>query len=354
MPYGEIFEDEGMIVMDEFNTIVKIVREAMPLVQSGIPAIVGGFITAMFMRGNTNRAEFEKIKAGKVKEAVDALVDSRELTLTELVKCKNLLKIAEIADKEYSKQTGGKREFSDNQEPYDFDWFLRYFESAGNVSNEDMQQIWAKLLAKEVECVGRFSIRTINTLANMSPFEANLFRQFSFAILEFSYAVFMVPGLIEAYCVPPGHEFSNSLIEPLYDCGLTAQEPIKHHSTITPSTHNCICLQIVNKAGSCIIDNIGEINIDIEYYLIALTQSGRELYRLISDEALWPTMIPSISVQPVEIDCTFSERKTEPIEIVKSAARIIKKNNNNPNLVLRLVTKKASLNGIFECGEVFE
>jgi hypothetical protein len=39
--------------MDVFNRLINIVRDAMPVVQSGIPEVVGGFITAMFLRGNT-------------------------------------------------------------------------------------------------------------------------------------------------------------------------------------------------------------------------------------------------------------------------------------------------------------
>lgn len=34
--------------MDEFNSIVEIINNALPMVQSGIPAITGGFITACF------------------------------------------------------------------------------------------------------------------------------------------------------------------------------------------------------------------------------------------------------------------------------------------------------------------
>ena len=89
--------------MDDFNSIVNMVKETLPLVQSGIPALVGGFVTAMFLRGNTRRQEFEKIKVGKIKEAIDDLVDSHELTLTEMVKCKNLLKIAKIVFFAYKK-----------------------------------------------------------------------------------------------------------------------------------------------------------------------------------------------------------------------------------------------------------
>jgi len=159
--------------MDTFNSLIHTVKGAMPIVQSGIPAIVGGFVTAMFLRGNTQRAEFEKIKAGKIQEAVDDLVKSHELTLTELVKCKNLLQIAELAEREY--KTKSREHKTKMNEEFDFDWFLRFFEAAGNINNRDMQILWARILAGEVYSRGTFSLRTIETLRNMTQYEAKMF-----------------------------------------------------------------------------------------------------------------------------------------------------------------------------------
>lgn len=170
--------------MDKFNSLVEIVKDAMPLVNSAIPALTGGFITAMFLRGNTRRSEFEKIKAGKVKEAINELVQNRELTLTELVKCKNLVKIAELADQEYTKRS--ENNASDNT-PFDFDWFLRFFESAGNVSNEDMQLLWARILCDEYQKRGSFSFRTLELLRNLSKNEGLLFKSCSRFRIETPY-----------------------------------------------------------------------------------------------------------------------------------------------------------------------
>jgi hypothetical protein len=159
--------------MDEFNSIVEIINNALPMVQSGIPAITGGFITAMFLRGNTRRKEFEKIKLGKINEAINDLVDSRELTLTELMKCRNLLKIAEMADEEYAKDN---RKNKTERSTFDFDWFLRFFESAGNISNKDMQQLWAKVLNEEYKKPNSHSYRTLEKLYHLSKNEASLFK----------------------------------------------------------------------------------------------------------------------------------------------------------------------------------
>ncbi len=48
------------------------------------------------------------------------------------------------------------------------DWIHIYFESAKNTSDEYMQNIWAKLLAKELETPDSFSYKTLNVLKNMT------------------------------------------------------------------------------------------------------------------------------------------------------------------------------------------
>ena len=150
----------------------------MPLVQSGIPALVGGFVTAMFLRGNTSRQEFEKIKAGKINEVIDALVESRELTLTELVKCKNMLTIAKLADEQNSKNNTEKEHNSGNN-TYDFGWFLRFFEAAGNVTDKEMQTIWAKVLANEVRDSGKVHPAFIEIMKQLNLFDVDFLSHIS-------------------------------------------------------------------------------------------------------------------------------------------------------------------------------
>ena len=62
-----------------------------------------------------------------------------------------------------------------NHEP-DPDWTARFFDHAQDVSSEDMQKIWAKILAGEVESPGRTSLRTLETLRNMTKGDAQMFR----------------------------------------------------------------------------------------------------------------------------------------------------------------------------------
>lgn len=159
--------------MDDFNSLVQIINNSMPVVRSSISALVGGFISAMFLRGNTSRAEFEKIKAGKINEALEDLLSNRELTLTEMLKCKNMLEIAQKADTIYSKAE--KNNDQNEKKEFEFDWFLRFFEAAGSISNKDMQMLYAQILKGEIENPGRTSFRTLELLRNMTADEADLF-----------------------------------------------------------------------------------------------------------------------------------------------------------------------------------
>ncbi|MGH1578482.1 DUF2806 domain-containing protein [Planktotalea sp.] len=56
----------------------------------------------------------------------------------------------------------------------DPDWFSKWRISAQNVSREEMQRLWAKLLAGEVNQPGKFSMRAMEYLSNMSVDEADL------------------------------------------------------------------------------------------------------------------------------------------------------------------------------------
>lgn len=63
-----------------------------------------------------------------------------------------------------------------DQEP-DHDWTARFFNEVQDVSSEDVQTLWAKVLAGEVERPGSTSIRTLDVLRNLDRATALLFQQ---------------------------------------------------------------------------------------------------------------------------------------------------------------------------------
>ena len=62
-----------------------------------------------------------------------------------------------------------------SDEPVDEDWRTRYFNRAQDISNEEMQEIWGKILAEEITRPGKISFRTLDILSNISKSEAKVF-----------------------------------------------------------------------------------------------------------------------------------------------------------------------------------
>lgn len=85
----------------------------------------------------------------------------------------NIEKIIEGAMLEMSKVK--ETNFEDKPEE---DWLTSFFDFAQDISNENMQKIWSKLLANEVDKPGSVSRRTLYTLKLISNKEAILFNLF--------------------------------------------------------------------------------------------------------------------------------------------------------------------------------
>lgn len=63
-------------------------------------------------------------------------------------------------------------------EAVDLDWVNSFFDFIANVSDNEMQILWGKLLAGEVERPGSFSIRTLDVLRKLTRQEALLFQKY--------------------------------------------------------------------------------------------------------------------------------------------------------------------------------
>ena len=74
-----------------------------------------------------------------------------------------------------AKEQLGDREVPD-QEP-DHDWTARFFNYIQDVSSAEMQSLWAKVLAGEIEQPGSVSIRALSILRNLDQPTAQLFQR---------------------------------------------------------------------------------------------------------------------------------------------------------------------------------
>ena len=98
----------------------------------------------------------------------------------------------------------------------DTDWILRFFDSVATIGDGDMQILWGKILAGEVRQPGSFSLRTLETVKNISRKEAECFQKVAPLILSDDDARFVVRdgNFLEKYDV------SFDMLMLLGDCGL--------------------------------------------------------------------------------------------------------------------------------------
>lgn len=202
------------------NTMLEIAKTGAPILQSSLSGIVGAILGTLFLRRNTTATEFEKLRAGKFSEVTDKLLADGKMSYLELYRCNNFLKIAQFADAILSdNDTDSCRE---NQTEYDFDWFIRFFDAAGYISNQEMQQLWAQVLAGEISNHGLFSFRTLETLRNLNQREAKLFQAVSKLVLTEQTGIKFVLSMSDDAAVDINEAYGIGRQEfiILEDCGL--------------------------------------------------------------------------------------------------------------------------------------
>ena len=141
---------------------------------SKVGPIVGAIFAAIFLRKNTKDVEFEKLKAGKFREVADRLLASGYMTYTEFYKAANFLHVAELADQVFKQDYQNK---ADENQKYDFDWYMRFYDIVGNISDEEMQALWARILAGEIHRKGTYSLQLLDILKNFTQKQAELFNR---------------------------------------------------------------------------------------------------------------------------------------------------------------------------------
>jgi hypothetical protein len=112
----------------------------------------------------------------------------------------------------------------------DDDWLAHFFDHAKKVSDKDMQTLWAKLLAGQINAPGTFRKSVLQTVSFLEKEDANLFVklcQFEFDIGGFTPVIFDVQG--EIY---NKHGITFDTISHLDDIGLITFNSIAAFSRI--------------------------------------------------------------------------------------------------------------------------
>lgn len=159
----------------------------------------------------------------------------------------------------------------------DENWTSRFFNYAEDISNENMQEIWGRILAGEVKNPKSYSLRTLDLLRNLSTEEAEVFTKFgSFAIQQNNEA-FLLNIEEEFFKEKYQLTFNERLL--LEELGILAANEIKR--TFRKTTDQSI--EIIFAIGDTIvIQNKLKNKPDQTLEILMFTNIGAELLQLIS------------------------------------------------------------------------
>lgn len=114
-------------------------------------------------------ADAKRISAMGDADATDT-IESRAIERHNAFESKRQANLEQIVSKAAQIEPG---EISDEQ--VDPDWLIRFIDDAKDTSNEEMQELWARLLAGEVAKPGSFSKKTISIVKDLDTYSAQLF-----------------------------------------------------------------------------------------------------------------------------------------------------------------------------------
>ena len=272
--------------MVDININVPAVEKLIELCASGIGVVAGPMLEK---RKAQSEADALRIKAQGVADNIQLIADAQnearqifsgsssyiqgEFEVGEQIKMRiafqegkrqrNIQSVVSMAAEEIK-----DKEVQDHE--IDHDWTARFFSDVQDVSSEQMQQTWAKILAGEVETPGRTSLRTLAILKNMTQKDAELFSNVAqFVIGEFIFderIVGKVDGFPDATTLLQLEDYG------LIHAGAQFSKPITSEYVFEDKFH----IYCISKDNLVAGDNR-----KIEVRCHPLTLVGKELYKFI-------------------------------------------------------------------------
>ena len=191
--------------------------------------------------------------------------------LKQLIEFQGLKRLANIRSVvESAAEELGDKEVADH-EP-DADWTARFFDCVQDVSSEHMQKLWAKVLSGEVENPGRTSLRTLDTLRNMTKREAELFEAIAGYVIGSEF-VFWDSPFVERH---DALQYDNLMH--LEHCGLTTV--VANLKTIVDWKDNTELVYSYQR-DAIVITRRQNAGRQLKIPIVMLTGAGKELVRII-------------------------------------------------------------------------
>lgn len=201
-------------------------------------------------------------------------------------------------------------------DPVEQGWINRFFDSVADVSDEDLQNIWGKVLAGEIVHPKSYSLRTLETLKNLSKHEAELFQKIAPYILSLNGNLFLPSN--KELLRKSGITYKDVLT--LDECGLINSGGLV---SITQLVTDKEPVGVHNSSKVIVLNSLGKSEVNISIGIYGLTKAGSELLQI--------------------VDCQYNSAHDE--YIYDFAQEIVK---HNPNKIKAAVYKieLIDINGI--------
>lgn len=257
-----------------------------------VQGVVSSLIATLFVRRGENIKALGTLKAHEFEKTTNELLSKGKLSYVELYKCRNFLNIAKRADEviqDYQEnETESEQNFNDDEKNgFSFDWLMRFFDAVGNISNDDLQQLWGKVLANEISRPKSCSLRTLDMVRNMSPEEAKIFSILCQYVMQSGNTYYIDSAGF--FCEENGHQECRNYMQrmklsyeehvlPLLEAGALSTD---HDLAIYINKDNS--LEFHNDKVCGIIMNYSDQSVLFQREAYFLTASGKELFRIIHD-----------------------------------------------------------------------
>lgn len=160
--------------------------------------------------------------------------------------------------------------------PVDEDWIARLFQIVKDVNSEEMQFVWGKILAGEIEQPGSFSLRTLDVIRNITKQDAEEFQKVVPLVLQAENCQFIISSsdILSQF----GITFESIL--GLDECGL-----LNSSGTLSVNllATNHQADTTYNKELFIHVIGTDEEEVNISLGMYALTRAGSELYRILNN-----------------------------------------------------------------------
>lgn len=166
-----------------------------------------------------------------------------------------------------------------SDKPVDDDWTTRFFKITEDISSEEMQLLWGKILAGEVVKPGTYSLRTLEQLKNITKGEAETFAKIAQSVVISGDSAFLLNPDKEKYLEK---EFNINFSELLLMRDLGIIHPNDLEFTVDNAVHDETDVFIYGPACILLERSIGVPAQSIQ--VAVLTAVGRELVNLITIE----------------------------------------------------------------------